>query len=404
MPFNPGNKRAQRARNVPTVGGPMKFGLYPTVGVTLPFLLKLTRCCGPKNAACSGKREAEVACGASVQVCKACNVPLTCPEEAPKGSCVSQEDIKKQVYPVVEGSCEPSGFSSRYCRDCCNGLGLVGGKCYTNDQLAAKHSEEDDQMRDKKLKQLIAAGEQSTLVIDGFVDKAAKLELYCEADINGKMSKYANARSDVVKYINSIYNFYVTTWKCEIKFEKLSTEQNLRTAQNDLCKIAEEFNESKQPILVELRGLESQDPHKVTPEKWVEINAEITKLKEKLLAMEQDTAAQMSEKRKEIEGHKQTIMSLDASLLGGFQNSFKTDNKKWSDLSVCSILMETQQDVFSADKWDSWAMAIAELFDWLQEAGGDDFKDTFEEFVVSFGDAKDIFDAFVSDGRTHTTC
>ena len=118
MPFNPGNKRAQRARNVPTVGGPMKFGLYPTVGVSLPFLMKLTRCCGPKNAACSGEREAVVACGASVQVCKACNIPEKCPDSALKGSCVSQEDIKKKVYPVEE-SCEKSGFSKRYCRDCC---------------------------------------------------------------------------------------------------------------------------------------------------------------------------------------------------------------------------------------------------------------------------------------------
>ena len=127
MPFNPGNKRAQRARNVPTVGGPMKFGLYPTVGVSLPFLMKLTRCCGPKNAACSGKREAVVACGASVQVCKACNVPLTCPADAPRGSCVSQEDIHKQVYPVVKGDCGSSGFAPRYCRDCCNKVGKGPG-------------------------------------------------------------------------------------------------------------------------------------------------------------------------------------------------------------------------------------------------------------------------------------
>ena len=127
MPFNPGNKRAQRARNVPTVGGPMKFGLYPTVGVSLPFLMKLTRCCGPKNAACSGKREAVVACGASVQVCKACNVPLTCSPDVPKGTCVSQEDIRKQVYPVVDGDCGPSGFAPRYCRDCCGKAGKKPG-------------------------------------------------------------------------------------------------------------------------------------------------------------------------------------------------------------------------------------------------------------------------------------
>ena len=74
MPFNPGNKRLQRAlygRNpgvpngttqmpdgkggtitvtngsVMNFGGNMKFGLYPTVGVGLDFLLKLDDCCRP---------------------------------------------------------------------------------------------------------------------------------------------------------------------------------------------------------------------------------------------------------------------------------------------------------------------------------------------------------------------
>ena len=107
MPFNPGNKRAQRARNVPTVGGPMKFGLYPTVGVSLPFLLKLERCCGAKNGCPGG--EAPLACGASVQVCAACGVPQRCPDNAPRGSCVSRADIKAALEPDY----------TAYCADCC---------------------------------------------------------------------------------------------------------------------------------------------------------------------------------------------------------------------------------------------------------------------------------------------
>ena len=74
MPFNPGNKRLQRARHgaapsssgglslmpngrggsvavtngsVINNGGNMKFGLYPTVGVGLDFLLKIDACCKP---------------------------------------------------------------------------------------------------------------------------------------------------------------------------------------------------------------------------------------------------------------------------------------------------------------------------------------------------------------------
>ena len=74
MPFNPGNKRLQNAlygRNagvangvttlpdgkggtvtvtngsVLNYGGNMKFGLYPTVGVGLQFLLNLQNCCPP---------------------------------------------------------------------------------------------------------------------------------------------------------------------------------------------------------------------------------------------------------------------------------------------------------------------------------------------------------------------
>ncbi len=112
MPFNPGNKRAQRARNVPTVGGPMKFGLYPTVGVSLPFLLKLERCCGAKNGCPGG--EAPLACGASVQVCAACGVPATCPAKAPRGSCVSRADIKAALEPD----------NTAYCADCCGPVPL----------------------------------------------------------------------------------------------------------------------------------------------------------------------------------------------------------------------------------------------------------------------------------------
>lgn len=109
MPFNPGNKRAQRARNVPTVGGPMKFGLYPTVGVSLPFLRKLERCCGAKNGCPSDVQPAPLACGASVQVCAACGVPDDCPTNAPRGSCVSRADIKAALDPVYK----------KYCADCC---------------------------------------------------------------------------------------------------------------------------------------------------------------------------------------------------------------------------------------------------------------------------------------------
>ena len=74
MPFNPGNKRLQRARHgaapssaggvsrlpdgkggfvtvtngsVLNFGGNMKFGLFPTVGVPLSMLLKLDDCCRP---------------------------------------------------------------------------------------------------------------------------------------------------------------------------------------------------------------------------------------------------------------------------------------------------------------------------------------------------------------------
>ena len=112
MPFNPGNKRAQRARNVPTLGGPMKFGLYPTVGVSLPFLLKLERCCGAKNG-CPGD-DAPLACGASVKVCAACGVPATCPANAPRGSCVSRADIKAALEPEY----------TAYCADCCGPVPL----------------------------------------------------------------------------------------------------------------------------------------------------------------------------------------------------------------------------------------------------------------------------------------
>jgi hypothetical protein len=112
MPFNPGNKRAQRARNVPTLGGPMKFGLYPTVGVSLPFLRKLERCCGAKNGCGGGK--APLACGASVQVCAACGVPATCPANAPRGSCVSRADIKAALEPDY----------TAYCADCCGPVPL----------------------------------------------------------------------------------------------------------------------------------------------------------------------------------------------------------------------------------------------------------------------------------------
>ena len=114
MPFNPGNKRAQRARNVPTVGGPMKFGLYPTVGVSLPFLLKLERCCGAKNGCPSDVQPAPLACGASVQVCAACGVPATCPANAPRGSCVSRADIKAALEPN----------NTAYCADCCGPVPL----------------------------------------------------------------------------------------------------------------------------------------------------------------------------------------------------------------------------------------------------------------------------------------
>ena len=105
MPFNPGNKRAQRARNVPTVGGPMKFGLYPTVGVSLPFLRLLQKCC----SGCGANFTAP--CGVTVQVCKACGVPDTCSDEVPRGSCVSKQDINN----ILGGG----RFPERYCQDCC---------------------------------------------------------------------------------------------------------------------------------------------------------------------------------------------------------------------------------------------------------------------------------------------
>ena len=87
----------------------MKFGLYPTVGVSLPFLLKLERCCGAKNGCPSDVQPAPLACGASVQVCAACGVPDDCPTNAPRGSCVSRADIKAALEPEYK----------KYCADCC---------------------------------------------------------------------------------------------------------------------------------------------------------------------------------------------------------------------------------------------------------------------------------------------
>ena len=78
MTFNPGNKRLQNAlygaapssdggvQTVPNgrggtvtvtngsvmnFGGVDKFGLYPTVGVSIGFLLKLSACCPPGSTA-----------------------------------------------------------------------------------------------------------------------------------------------------------------------------------------------------------------------------------------------------------------------------------------------------------------------------------------------------------------
>lgn len=263
MPFNPGNKRAQRARNVPTVGGPMKFGLYPTVGVSLPFLLKLTRCCGPKNAACSGKREAVVACGASVQVCKACNVPLTCSPEVPKGSCVSQEDIRKQVYPVVEGSCEPAGFAPRYCRDCCD----KAGKGPNKDADHPDAAEFDEGITDRE--DLLAAKQAKSDEMTAELVKVKSQELqvefnriwkengnYCDDDdqrrewqeelINiikrfvGEQAEFVSGQAiDLYKCESDLYQFQINWWKfnfcvVEDKFKdaKKKAEQKLEDAKN----------------------------------------------------------------------------------------------------------------------------------------------------------------------------
>ena len=104
MPFNPGNKRAQRARNVPTVGGPMKFGLYPTVGVSLPFLRKLEKCCSRCGAGVTAP------CGVTVNVCAACNVDAE-----------TRAEIREILRPLATGD---AGFPERYCRDCCGDIPL----------------------------------------------------------------------------------------------------------------------------------------------------------------------------------------------------------------------------------------------------------------------------------------
>ena len=104
MPFNPGNKRAQRARNAPTVGGPMKFGLYPTVGVSLPFLRKLEKCCSRCGAGVTAP------CGVTVNVCAACNVDAD-----------TRAEIREILRPLAPAN---AGFPERYCRDCCGDIPL----------------------------------------------------------------------------------------------------------------------------------------------------------------------------------------------------------------------------------------------------------------------------------------
>ena len=92
MVFNPGNKRLQNAlygRNagvangvtslpdgkggtvtvtngsVINYGGNMKFGLYPTVGVSLAFLLQLQNCCPPGST---------LMCYNTIQPAGGCNI------------------------------------------------------------------------------------------------------------------------------------------------------------------------------------------------------------------------------------------------------------------------------------------------------------------------------------------
>ena len=92
MPFNPGNKRLQNAlygRNAGVANGvtllpdgkggtvtvtngsvinyvgTMKFGLYPTVGVGLGFLLNLQNCCPPGS---------NMTCYNTIQPASGCNI------------------------------------------------------------------------------------------------------------------------------------------------------------------------------------------------------------------------------------------------------------------------------------------------------------------------------------------